>query len=233
MAKPQEKCWIAKKGGNWKPIPLPGTTDKITCHTYCIYGAAGQETCDFWKGQKNDTLANCPFCNPGTRRLIAHSETVLAMFDVYPVSSGHALIIPRRHVEDYFDLKYGEKRDVWNMVELVKSLLDYTYRPDGYNIGINMAREAGQTVPHAHVHLIPRYKEGDVIKPRDRVWGVISGNKGRTAGEDNDKYIKWLEVAGEKVAREYTKKHIFINEADHAKSKAFINQLKKEFPNAG
>jgi diadenosine tetraphosphate (Ap4A) HIT family hydrolase len=155
------------------------------------------------------------------------------MFDVYPVSPGHALIIPRRHVEDYFDLRYGEKRDVWNMVEVVKSILDYAYRPEGYNIGINMAREAGRTVPHAHVHLIPRYKEGDVIKPRGLVWGIISGNKGRVAGEDNDKYIKWLEVAGDKVAREYTKKHISANEADYTKCKVVINRSVKEFLNAG
>lgn len=83
------------------------------------------------------------------------------MFDAYPVSRGHALIIPRRHVDNYFDLKHVEKRDVWNMVELVKSLLDYIYKPSGYNIGIIIARDAGQTVPHAHVHLIPRY-EGDM-----------------------------------------------------------------------
>ncbi|SFH22723.1 Diadenosine tetraphosphate (Ap4A) hydrolase [Desulfotomaculum arcticum] len=203
MAKPQDKCWIAKKGGNWKPIPLPGTVNKITCHTYCIYGMDGQKTCDFWEGQKNDT---CPFCSPEeTGSIIATSERVFAIYDNYPVSEGHALIIPRRHVEDYFELKFGEKKDVWAMVEVVKSLLNYIYRPDGYNIGINVLRDAGQTVPHCHVHLIPRYK-GDVENPRGGVRGVIPGKKVYTVKDaDGNKYIKWLEIEGDKVAREYKK----------------------------
>lgn len=106
-------------------------------------------------------MERCSFCHfekPG--KIIAESNRVLAILDDFPISPGHALIIPRRHVEDYFNLKYTEKKALWDMVEVVKSLLDYSYKPDGYNIGINILREADQTVPHAHVHLIPLYKKG-------------------------------------------------------------------------
>lgn len=107
-------------------------------------------------------MEKCPFCNPEDlekeKRLIIASDTVFATFDRYPVSPGHTLLIPRRHVEEYFDLKHIEKTHLWYMAEVVKQILDYVYKPDGYNIGINVLREAGQTVPHTHVHVIPRYK---------------------------------------------------------------------------
>lgn len=130
-------------------------------------------------------MNKCPFCHfEDHKRIIAQSDRVVAVFDRYPVSPGHALIVPRRHVEDYFDLKHMEKEAIWNMVEVVKSLLDYVYKPDGYNIGINILREAGQTVPHAHVHLMSRYA-GDVDNPRGGVRGVIPNRKDYTVDTIN------------------------------------------------
>ena len=90
----------------------------------------------------------------------------------YPVTKGHTLIIPNRHVSSYFDLTDEEKEDLFNLLEEVKAHLDEQYRPDGYNIGINDGVVAGQTIMHVHIHLIPRYA-GDMENPRGGVRGVI------------------------------------------------------------
>jgi len=108
----------------------------------------------------------CPFCDV-TEPMI-ENRLALARFDNYPVSPGHLLIVPRRHVPDYFDLSTEEKADIWALVDRAKGLLDGQYSPDSYNVGINCGLAAGQSVMHAHIHLIPRYK-GDVDDPRGGV----------------------------------------------------------------
>ena len=116
---------------------------------------------------------NCPFCNLAKHvEIICESEICVAFYDGYPVSPGHALIIPKRHVASYFDLT-DEERKAMNMMLLdVKLKLDGRFHPDGYNIGINVGEDAGQSVFHCHMHLIPRYK-GDVPNPKGGVRGVI------------------------------------------------------------
>jgi ATP adenylyltransferase len=117
----------------------------------------------------------CPFCTPGgERELLTESASAYAMFDKYPVSRGHALVIPKRHVPDYFELSAHVKTACWLMVDRVKMLLAERFRPDGFNVGINVGAAAGQTVPHVHIHLIPRYR-GDVDNPRGGVRHVIPG----------------------------------------------------------
>lgn len=115
----------------------------------------------------------CPFCKPESgRELILENELCYCVYDKYPVSKGHALIIPKRHCADYFELTGEEQTSCWKMVNELKVILDKKYQPDGFNIGINVNEVAGQTIPHVHIHLIPRYK-GDVEQPEGGVRGVI------------------------------------------------------------
>lgn len=116
---------------------------------------------------------NCPFCKAeSTREIIASSLLSIAFFDGFPVSPGHALIIPRRHVASLFDLTKEEKQDMINLAESVRIIIDEKYHPDGYNLGVNVGEAAGQSIFHVHMHVIPRYK-GDVPNPRGGVRGVI------------------------------------------------------------
>lgn len=112
----------------------------------------------------------CPFCN--IDEPVLETAFAFAIFDRYPVTEGHLLLIPRRHVPDYFSLTLEEKRDLDLLILKGKELLDKTYQPDGYNIGINNGKAAGQTIFHLHIHLIPRYM-GDLDDPRGGVRGVI------------------------------------------------------------
>lgn len=119
----------------------------------------------------------CPFCNvEAERELVLESATTFAIYDKYPVSPGHTLIIPKRHVANYFDLNFKEQAACLMLLNKVKEVLDKTYHPDGYNIGVNAGEGAGQTVGHVHLHLIPRYK-GDVENPAGGVRGVIPGKQ--------------------------------------------------------
>jgi len=95
-----------------------------------------------------------------------------AIYDKYPVSLGHALIVPRREVATWFEASPEEQAALLSLVDEVKQRLDAERRPDGYNIGINVGEAAGQTVMHLHVHLIPRYR-GDMGDPRGGVRHVI------------------------------------------------------------
>lgn len=96
-----------------------------------------------------------------------------AIPDGYPVNPGHALIVPRRHVEGFFDLTPDEHRALWELVPAVRSAIEATgHRADGYTIGVNAGAAAGQTVPHVHLHVIPR-TAGDVADPRGGVRLVV------------------------------------------------------------
>lgn len=92
--------------------------------------------------------------------------------DAYPVSPGHTLIVPRRHVESYFSLDVTERDGLFALLDAAKRQLDREFGPDGYNIGINDGAAAGQTVPHLHIHVIPRYA-GDQPDSRGGVRWVI------------------------------------------------------------
>lgn len=117
--------------------------------------------------------SECPFCYPSSKaKLIVESATAYAIFDKYPVNKGHALIIPKKHCADYFELSFRDQAACIFMINEVKSILDKKFNPDGYNVGINIGEKAGQTVHHVHIHLIPRYDK-DVEDPRGGVRGVI------------------------------------------------------------
>ncbi len=111
---------------------------------------------------------DCPFCTLPTDRIISESDYTLTIRDGFPVSEGHTLIIPKRHIQSFFELQAIEKAAVLQALDEAKEALDKEFSPDGYNIGINDGEAAGQTVMHLHVHLIPRYK-GDTEDPRGGV----------------------------------------------------------------
>ena len=117
----------------------------------------------------------CPFCNV-EREKILETELSFAIYDGFPVNEGHALIIPKRHTANYFDLSLEEQKDCIELLNRVKGIVQEKYNPAGFNVGININEAAGQTVPHVHIHLIPRY-EGDVEEPRGGVRGVIPERK--------------------------------------------------------
>lgn len=110
----------------------------------------------------------CVFCNIEDDRLLWKSDTVMGFFDNYPVSPGHALIIPIRHVGSFFDSTENEKDALLKAMSIIKDLISERFSPDGFNIGINDGAAAGQTVMHLHIHLIPRYS-GDQPEPRGGV----------------------------------------------------------------
>jgi diadenosine tetraphosphate (Ap4A) HIT family hydrolase len=101
--------------------------------------------------------APCPFCAlPASRIVFAHDLAVVIR-DAFPVSSGHTLIIPRRHIGSFFDVTDDERKGMLQLLDAAKVGLDDEFHPDGYNVGINDGQAAGQTVLHLHIHLIPRY----------------------------------------------------------------------------
>ncbi len=118
--------------------------------------------------------AVCPFCFPAADRIALEDRLTRALWDGFPASPGHMLIVPRRHVATWFDASNDERLALVRTLDEAKALLDARERPAGYNIGINVGRAAGQTVFHLHVHLIPRY-DGDVEDPRGGVRHVIPG----------------------------------------------------------
>ena len=106
------------------------------------------------------------------RDKLFENEVGFVIYDGYPVSKGHCLIIPNRVYPDYFDSTPEELKGLNDLIFKTKELLDNKYKPTGYNIGVNSGEDSGQTVFHLHIHLIPRYK-GDVDDPRGGVRGVI------------------------------------------------------------
>lgn len=113
----------------------------------------------------------CELINDASKR-ICEDEHMVAIWDGFPVSMGHALIVPKRHVESLFELTDEELKSAYELIVNTKVILDYKYSPNGYNIGINEGRAAGRTIDHAHIHIIPRY-DGDMDDPRGGVRGVI------------------------------------------------------------
>jgi diadenosine tetraphosphate (Ap4A) HIT family hydrolase len=117
---------------------------------------------------------NCPFCAQQTP--LARNEHAFMIYDRYPVIQGHLLIVTARHVESFFETTPDERQAMLRLMDEAKLLLDETYAPQGYNIGVNIGETAGQTIKHAHVHVIPRYR-GDTPNPRGGVRGVIPGRQ--------------------------------------------------------
>lgn len=115
---------------------------------------------------------DCHFCHLEKSRIRVESEFAVAFLDGFPVTQGHTLVIPKRHVASLFELPEMEQAEVWKLVAQVRAMLVGELRPDGFNVGINDGTAAGQTVMHAHVHVIPR-RQGDVADPRGGVRWIV------------------------------------------------------------
>ncbi|WP_296942474.1 HIT family protein [uncultured Massilia sp.] len=116
----------------------------------------------------------CVFCALSAARIIDSNALAIAIRDGFPVSPGHTLIIPRRHVGSFFAITDEERAAMLALLDRAKHALDEEAAPDAYNIGINDGAAAGQTVAHLHMHLIPRYA-GDLPDPRGGVRWIIPG----------------------------------------------------------
>jgi diadenosine tetraphosphate (Ap4A) HIT family hydrolase len=116
--------------------------------------------------------SHCPFCKPAAERIVRAFDAVLVLRDGFPISPGHTLIVPRRHVASFFGLEAGEQAAMLDALTWAKAELERQHHPDAFNVGLNDGPAAGQTVPHCHIHLIPRYR-GDVADPRGGVRWII------------------------------------------------------------
>lgn len=117
----------------------------------------------------------CPFCERIAARDVTEQNDLAAAFpDGFPVSDGHTLVVSKRHEADFFQLTPAEHEDILKLARLVQERLSKTGDVDGFNVGVNVGEAAGQTVPHAHMHIIPR-RVGDVENPRGGVRNVIPG----------------------------------------------------------
>jgi len=125
----------------------------------------------------------CPFCSPDSTRIILSNTYAIAIYDGFPVSPGHCLIIPKRHIASFFEASREEQTALFDLLAEMRQLLLNPSQPhfdkvgslsvpDGFNIGINDGAAAGQTVMHLHIHLIPRYA-GDTEDPRGGVRWIM------------------------------------------------------------
>ena len=128
---------------------------------------------------KTASEANCQFCQSAKgSQVVVEYGSVFAILDKHPVTKGHHLVISKRHIADYFAMSYNEKREAEALLSLLKRqiLLDDP-SVQAFNVGMNCGEVAGQTVMHAHIHLIPR-RAGDVEDPRGGVRGCVPGKMG-------------------------------------------------------
>ncbi len=116
--------------------------------------------------------STCPFCKLRDERCVLVNQHVRAFRDAFPISNGHTLIISRRHAASIFDLDEEEQTAIWSTASIIRQQLQQEFAPDAFNIGMNDGAAAGQTVRHAHLHVIPRYA-GDVADPRGGMRWVV------------------------------------------------------------
>lgn len=114
----------------------------------------------------------CPFCSPGDEDIVLQNALCYARHDRYPVTNGHLLIIPFRHEANFFSLTEEERTAAVELLWRAQSELGSRFAPDGFNVGVNVGEAAGQTILHAHIHLIPR-SLGDIPDPRGGIRWII------------------------------------------------------------
>ncbi|HEY5975239.1 MAG TPA: HIT family protein [Geobacteraceae bacterium] len=119
-----------------------------------------------------DQTTACSFCRLDPAQLVMANELAVAVYDTHPVTKGHTLLIPRRHMGSFFEATEAERDALFALLAAMREQLLATHRPDGFNIGINDGIAAGQTVMHLHIHLMPRYLD-DTADPRGGVRWII------------------------------------------------------------
>jgi diadenosine tetraphosphate (Ap4A) HIT family hydrolase len=128
---------------------------------------------------------DCPFCHLEQGRLIQALPNALVIWDGFPVSPGHALVVPRRHVAVWADLTREERIDIMDGIDIARAAIETKRSPDAYNIGINDGIAAGQTVMHVHMHVIPRY-QGDHPNPVGGIRWVVPAEARHWKDVDTD-----------------------------------------------
>ncbi|WP_215907444.1 HIT family protein [Geomonas anaerohicana] len=118
------------------------------------------------------TEAACPFCRIDPAQVLLENDLAFAFHDGFPVTLGHTLVVPKRHVASFFETTAEEQAALFDLVGRMRELLLQQHAPDAFNIGVNDGVAAGQTVPHLHIHLIPRYA-GDTEDPRGGVRWIM------------------------------------------------------------
>ena len=118
------------------------------------------------------TSSDCPFCDLIAPKIVFRTNLVLVLHDGFPLSEGHTLIVPVRHVGSFFELTHEEQEEMLSTLRSVQKELFELYTPDGFNVGFNDGPAAGQTIAHCHLHVIPRHA-GDVADPRGGIRWVI------------------------------------------------------------
>jgi diadenosine tetraphosphate (Ap4A) HIT family hydrolase len=180
-----EACGISSKDKALEvdhivPVNQGGSNDlsnlQALCYT-CNAQKRDRDDTDFAKVHESYSKRDnkCIFCNPKDNgvTIVDENELCLAFRDSYPVSEGHTLIIPKRHVSDYFDLHSPERNAIEQLLQRQREALKLKYKDiTGFNVGVNCGEDAGQSIFHVHVHLIPRRK-GDMKSPKGGVRGVI------------------------------------------------------------
>jgi diadenosine tetraphosphate (Ap4A) HIT family hydrolase len=119
-----------------------------------------------------ETAKPCPFCSPSPQRVVVAGVSAMALWDSFPLNPGHVLVVPRRHVASWFDVRPAEREEMLRVADDARRIVVERHCPDGFNLGVNDGVAAGQTVPHVHLHLIPRYR-GDIADPRGGVRWII------------------------------------------------------------
>ena len=121
-------------------------------------------------------MTDCPLCSKKDIVIengkAIENDLAYVLTDTNPVNPGHCLIVTKRHVAEYFDATPEEKAAINELINEMKVIIDNKHSPDGYNIGVNIGKAGGQSVPHIHIHMMPRYL-GDIENPRGGVRGVI------------------------------------------------------------
>lgn len=160
------------------PRNLGGSDEEHNLQALCYSCNAtkrDRDDTDF-RGMANAYLnrsADCPFCKLPAARMVAENELAIALRDAFPVTKHHTLIIPKRHVADYFDLFQPEHNAMQILLREQRALIQQIDNSvEAFNIGINAGQQAGQTIFHCHIHLIPR-RRGDVSDPRGGIRGVV------------------------------------------------------------
>ena len=120
-------------------------------------------------------MSKCPFCDLEEARIVSSSSAAFAIRDSFPLTEGHTLVIPRAHVKSLYDLSVEDQSAVWNLVSKVRQNIKEQCGVHAFNIGINDGSDAGQTIEHAHVHVIPR-RAGDVLDARGGIRNIIPAN---------------------------------------------------------
>jgi diadenosine tetraphosphate (Ap4A) HIT family hydrolase len=116
-------------------------------------------------------LMDCELCN--AEKALFGDDTAFVRYDNNSLSKGHILVVPRRHVADFFEMTWAEKMSIIALLDRAKAHISQEHSPDGYNIGVNIGKAGGQSRMHVHVHLIPRYV-GDVQDPSGGIRCVLS-----------------------------------------------------------